>query len=333
MNSENPDGLDIQTPPRFSMIFIIHGDGDYLYHNISGNAVQADEETLSGAIQVAVRNPEAEVFIFHEKPRKRFFLFFPLHDGKFYHFRNGRKIVEKTYSRDQWSLQKAPQIMENQQYTMVPTRTPIRFFLYFGHEIPEFHGKGYNASYSDRTFTVHDLADGLKWFTRDSAKFDLMVLSTCFNGSPHTIKALAPYARTIIASPDNLHLSYFDLRSLERLEFGLADGDIAAFAEKYAFQSFNKLTENIQTSVAVAVYNVDRVRGYLQSLNGFVEDAMKMELDEKPGIINHYDCAEDSAYTRAGMNSGVNLFYRPARFGRFKNKLNHSGWGCSRPQK
>ncbi len=333
LSREKMDRSDSPSPPRFSMIFIIHGDGDYLYHNNSGHAVQADEDALTGAIQVALQNPEAEVFIFHEKHKRHLLFLFPLRDGTFYYFSHGRKIVEEKYRRDPGSPREDQHILKYQQTYADLDTSPIRLFLYFGHEIPEIGGIGYNASYSDRTFTVRDLAGRLKWLTRDSTKFDLMVLSTCFNGSPHTIETMAPYARTIVASPENLHLSYFDLRSLERLDVGLGDGDIGSFAEKYAFQSFKKLSENNQTSVAVAVYDVDSVRGYLQTLDKTGDDHMTSLMDEKPGIFNHYDCAEDSAYFRQEMNKGVNVFYRPARFGRFKNKLNHSGWGCSRPQK
>ena len=93
-------------------------------------------------------------------------------------------------------------------------RAIVKIFLYSGHEIPEFGGAGYDASVPDRTFTVRDLQSGLQGFTGSSAKFDLLVLSTCFGGTPYTIGALGPYARYIIASPDNLHLSYFDFRAL-----------------------------------------------------------------------------------------------------------------------
>jgi hypothetical protein len=44
--------------------------------------------------------------------------------------------------------------------------------------------------------------------------------------------------------------------------------------------------------------------------------------------IEHCDCAEIPAYVLPTMNKGVNVFYRPALFGRSKNKLNHSGWEC-----
>ena len=52
---------------RYSIIFIIHGDNDYLYHDTSDNKFYADEETLAEAKRVAEENPQAEVFIFHKK--------------------------------------------------------------------------------------------------------------------------------------------------------------------------------------------------------------------------------------------------------------------------
>jgi small nuclear ribonucleoprotein (snRNP)-like protein len=204
-------------------------------------------------------------------------------------------------------------------------------FLYFGHEIPEFGGAGYDASYSHRTFTVHDLADGLKSITHDSTKFDLIVLSTCFNGTPYTISVLAPYARTIIASPDNLHLSYFDLHQFERLDVDLPDGDVAAFAKNFAHQAFDRLTEDIQTAVTVSVYDVERVQGYLNSVDSVYNHTLTTLKGETPGSsFAHCDCAENSAYVLPGMNEGIDIFYRPPRFGRLKYKLNHSGWECWR---
>ncbi len=60
----------------YSLVCVIHGDGDYLYHDTSGNEYNADEEALAGAKRVAQQNPRAEVFIFHQRPRRHFFFFF-----------------------------------------------------------------------------------------------------------------------------------------------------------------------------------------------------------------------------------------------------------------
>jgi hypothetical protein len=310
------------------MVFIIHGDGDYLYHDSGGNTYKADEKAFMAATIVALRNPQAEVFIFHEKPRKHTLLFFPLHDGKFYYYRHGRLLAKESYWRNQGPLYFDPEAELYHRFQAEEQPQMVRLFLYFGHEIPEFDGTGYDASYKHRAFTVHDLADGLKRIIPDSTKFDLIMLSTCFNGTPYTIAALAPFARTIIASPGNLHLSYLDPHPFERLDIGLRDGDTAAFSKKYAQQAFDRLTGDIQTAVTVAVYDVDRVQGFLQAVDSTYAQALTTLQGQKQGSFEHCDCADDSAYVLPGMSEGVEVFYRPPRFGRLKNKQNHSGWEC-----
>ena len=310
---------------KFSIVFIIHGDNDYLYHDTSGNKFYADEETLSEAKRIAGKNPNAEVFIFHQKPTSYFLFFFPLKDGESYYYRNGRLIAHELYWRDRELSNLDTELEFYNSFCAKSQPKSANMFLYFGHEIPEYGGYGYDASYPDRTFTVLDLANGLKGQTKDSTKFDLMVLSTCFGGTPYTIGTLGPYARTIIASPDNLHLSYFDLSSLESLELGLQDGDIPAFADRFAHQSFDRLTGVIQTAVSVAVYDVDSVQEYLHSVYPIYENTLNTLSEKKksfPATNEHCDCADIPEYTLPTMNRGVDVFYRPALFGRSKNKQN-----------
>jgi len=316
---------------KFSIVFIIHGDGDYLYHDTSGNKYYADEEALAGAKRVAEENPLAEVFIFHQKPTSHFLFFFPLRDGEFYYYRNGRLIANELYWRDQELSNLDNEVKFYKTFCADSQPERVNMFLYFGHEIPEFGGAGYDASYPDRTFTIHNLASGMKGFTSDSSKFDLLVLSTCYGGTPYTIGMLGSYARTIIASPGNLHLSYFDLRSLESLELSLQDGDVPAFANRFAQQSFDRLIWDIQTAVSVAVYDVDSVQEYLHSVYPAYENTLNTLREKKksfPATNEHCDCADIPEYTLPTMNRGVDVFYRPAIFGRLKNKQNHSGWEC-----
>jgi hypothetical protein len=277
---------------------------------------------------VAERNPQAEVFIFHEKPRKHAMLFFPLRDGRFYYYREGRLLAKESYWRDQGSSRFDPEVTLYHRFSVGGQPPPMRFFLYFGHEIPEYDGLGYDASYSHRTFNIGDLSDGLKQMTRDSTLFDLVVLSTCFNGTPHTISALSSYARTIVASPDNLHLSYFDLHPFEQLDVGLQDGDAAAFANDFARRTFDRLSEELQTAISVAVYDVDRVQGYLHAVDPIYDHTLTTLKAQSPGFSEHYDCAEDAAYALPERSEGVDVFYRPPRFGRLQHKQNHSGWEC-----
>ena len=324
----------------YSIVFIIHGDGDYVYHDTGGKEYKADEEALEGAILVALQNPRAEVFIYHQRPKKHFLFFFPLPDGRFYYYRNGRLIANESYWRDNEQSRFEPEVGLYRRFRPENQREVLRMFVYSGHEIPEFGGAGYDASYPDRAFTVHDLQVGLDGFTRDSAKIDLMILSTCFGGTPYTIESLGSSARYIVASPDNLHLSYFDLRELDRLDRSLRSDSVLAFAQRFARQSFNRLTRNIQTSVSVAVYNVDSVRQFLHSIHAAYDHTLTaLSGQTRASVLSteRCDCADLPAYVLPTMSDGVDVFYRAARFGRSRGKMNHSGWECwkvveSRPE-
>ena len=318
---------------QYSIVFIIHGDGEYLYHDTNGNEYEADEEALVSAKRVAQQNPYAEVFIFHQRPSRHFLLFFPLRDGEFYYYRNGRLIANESYWRDQEKSNFDPEVGLYQRFSANNQREMVSIFLYCGHEIPEFGGAGYDASYPDRTFNVHDFANGLKDLTHNSTRFDLMVLSTCFNGTPHTIGTLAPFARYIIASPDNLHLSYFDLHSLERLDLSLRNEDMPALAKKFAYQAFDRLTRDIQTAVSIAVYEVDSVKEFLNSVQEIYDNTLTIlngETQTSMAKVEHCDCADIPAFVLPTMNNGVEIFYRPAQFGKLKHKQNHSGRECWR---
>jgi hypothetical protein len=165
----------------------------------------------------------------------------------------------------------------------------------------------------------------------DSARFDLLILSTCFGGTPYTIGALGQFSRTIIASPGNLHLSYFDLNSLERLDLGLADGDVPAFARRFAQRAFDRLTRDLQTDVSVAVYDADRVQEFLRSVEGIYDRTLTtLTMQSSLAAIERCDCADLPAFVLPTMTEGVDILYRPARFGRLKDKQDHSGWECWR---
>jgi hypothetical protein len=325
-----PPGDEGGLPARYSIVCIIHGDGSYLYHDERGDAKRADEVTLAKAKTVAERNTQAEVFIFHERRRRHRLLLFPLRDGTFYYYRHGRLLAQESYWRDQGQSRFDPEMELYNRFGADESPEMVRLFLYFGHEIPEFDGAGYDASYKNRAFTVADLAAGLKGITCDSTKVDLVVLSTCFSGTPHTIATLAPYARYVVASPDNLHLSYFDLRPLEHLDIGLRQADVSEFANTFAHHAFDTLTEDLQTAVTVVVYDVDGVRRFLSSVDSIYDRALTAMQENPPASIEHCDCAEDPAYALPGMNEGVTVLYRPSRFGRLKDKERHSGWECWR---
>lgn len=329
--SESQQDLGSAVEIKYSLVFVIYGDGDYSYHDTSDNNYNADEETLINAKKAAMENPKAEVFIFHQKPRTNFLFFFPQKDGEFYYYRNGKLIANESYWRDQEKSNFDIETAYYNQFHVVNQNKLIKMFLYFGHEVPEFGGAGYDESYTDRTFNIDDLAIGLKGLTTDSSLFDLTILSTCFGGTPYTISKLGSSSKIIIASPENLHLSYFDISALERLDVNLKDGDVQAFAKHFAKQSFDKLTKSIQTEVSVVVYDVEKVQKFLNS----IKDDYNKTLNSLKGMtqanlaeIKHCDCADITAYQISTISNGVDVLYRPAKFGRSKNKQSHSGWEC-----
>ncbi len=314
----------------YSIVFVIHGDGDYLLHDTRGDEFKADELALADAKMVAALNPEGDVYIFHQKPSAHFLLFFPIHDGEFFYYHNGRLAANELYWRDDERSNFDREVALYQQFHGEYQSEMMSMFLYFGHEIPEFDGKGYDGSYPDKSFTVNDLATGLKNFTSNSAKFDLLSLATCYGGTPYTISTLGPYARFIVASPENLHLSYFDLHSMIRLDTSLQVRDISSFSKRFARQAFDRLSIEVQTTISIAVYDMDRVEHLLPNAVTVYEQTYQSMNDEKKTEIERCDCSELPAYQLPTMNNGVDVFYRPARFGRSKQKLQHSGWECLR---
>lgn len=63
-------------PPKYSLLIMIHRDANYVFHHTSGVAYHADEVALARARRVALANPQAEVFIFHEKPLRKTLFYF-----------------------------------------------------------------------------------------------------------------------------------------------------------------------------------------------------------------------------------------------------------------
>lgn len=327
MPAPDDGALSGATPPRYSLVFIIHGDGDYLYHNTAGEARRADEDILARARDIAERMPDAEVAIFHQIPRRHVLFLVPRHDGRAYYYRRGQFLGRTSYWRDQGNSHFSPETRLYTQFAGAGSRPPVQMTFYFGHELPEFNGNGYDASYPDRPVTIRDFADGLGALAAGSGKIDLLVLATCYGGTPHTIGALAPYARYIIASPDNLHLSYFDIEPLAQLGTGPAMEDMAAFASRFAVNAFDRLVSEIQTAASVVVYDVEATNAYRAAVARDYDHALSLARG-MPASANHCDCADDSTYARPGMGEGLTVLYRAPRFGRMKNAQHHSGWAC-----
>lgn len=313
---------------RVSLVFFIHGDGDYLYHDDAGRALRADEAALSGAQHAAEANPQAEVFIFHEKRKTRAWLFFPKHDGEFFYYRGGVLAAHEEYRRGSHPSQFAYAAGRYRRFRSHGEGDVTTIVLYYGHEIPETGGEGYHASYEDMPFTIDTLAAGLRLMQEGGAPFDIAVVSTCYNGTPRSIAALAPYARYIIASPDNLHLSYFTFHSFALPESAASGATSAALARTMARDAFETLSRTVQTAVSVAVYDAQLVQPYIQTVDSLYARSLEALKEHPDAVRDHCDCAQRSGFSAPDMGRGVDIFYRPARFGQKKSAAAHSGWEC-----
>ena len=256
-----------------------------------------------------------------------------------FYYRHGKLLAEESYRRDQGQSRFDPEVELFYKYMQkfVPLFCAedqpelVRFFLYFGHEIPEFGGLGYDASCRKRTFTVDDLAGGLKGLIRDSTKFDLIVLSTCFGGTPHTPSLCLLLSRDTSSLPPKIFTSHTLISNRLSVWISFCMKEImSAFATNYARQAFERLSEDIQTAVSVAVYDVERVREYLNAAGSVYDHTLCTVKQQPPESVEHCDCVEEPDYVLPGMSEGVDIFYRPPNFGRSKYKMNHSGWECWR---
>lgn len=308
----------------YRLIYVIHGDANYLYHDEDGNGLQADEQKVAEAKEVARRARKGEVFIFHQKPERKILWLFPRKDRVFLHYRNGRLINREKYSPES---SRKTLVAESRLYESHRSPQSSRnIFLYFGHKIPDdsklpYHGSRPEAAFSDYLFT-----NGMQLFLADDQRFDLTVLSTCDNGTPRIAYRMSTVSRYLLASPQDLHLSHIDTRSLLQLEG--SQKPVYDLAVSLAQETYNRLSKIMETSVTLSVYD-------LQSDNFFpltqaYADYQSQLMDETVAQEN-IDCSGLPFWDKEFEATVPNVFYKPAAFGPHADKQSHSGWGC-RPQ-
>lgn len=349
-NVSRQDEDDLLKPDsiKYRIVYYIHGDGSYLYHDSQGGDIQADERMVQQAISVAEGLPNSEVFIFHQKPKEHFLFFFPLKDGEFYFFRNGKQVDNESYNSNPSLLNldiEAAFFRENAAYVRdLPGRTVRNFFLYYGHEIPETDGRGYNDSYPEKPFSIDNLAKALKLFESmpqiGDSKFDFLLLSTCYNGTPGVISRLSPYASFIMASPEYLHLSYISSDYLKKLPETIKNGDMHAYLKKFAENAFQNLKENTRTMITISLYDSEKVKNFLENNNFARDENLKPQEEEETGSAARnsetagcIDCSRLASFDLNAAKKGIDLYYSPPQFGKYKDKLTHSGWGCPGSEK
>jgi hypothetical protein len=313
---------------KSTLVFFIHGDGSYLYHDAKGKRLEADKVILRQAIVMAQSCPRAEVFIFHQKPRRKWLFLIDRPDGSFYYFRNGAQLASGSYHRRTHLSELDSEIEIFKTYRDPGTQERASGFLYFGHALTELGGKSPRQS-----MNVRGLAQGMSCLLSEVdpnlPKFDLVVLSVCYSGTPGIVTEIAPYSRYILASAEDLHLAYLDIQPLRHFsEVGFSE--VHRFAKEMASQSFARLKEWTQTSIALAVYDTDKLAPFLQAAQGGqpVGWARQSQNSSQPVTVKYCDCVERPSAATEIPSTGVEVYYQPPRFGRLKNKTKHSGWTC-----
>jgi hypothetical protein len=317
-----------QNPPEYTIIYVIHGDSDYLYHTSNGAPRQADEHVMQEARQTARRAKHGEVFIFHQNPESKILWFFPRKDRQFYYYRNGKLVHKQRYSPHSKTQSFVTEAKLYQKYSQNPTSStaPV-IFLYMGHEIPETSRYPYDLSRPSARFDTNTFVQGVKSFLgkRDSS-FGLAVISTCNNGTPAMVQKLSPFTHYILASPEDLHLSQINTGRLSSL---LEDGNtIEQTADSIATHTFKRLKGFLQTDITLSLYDTQKIKKYLPHLAQKYE-AYLQSLPARDLLKDNIDCAELPFFHTPKMDDGVKVWYQPSPFGRkTRADSTFSGWGC-----
>ena len=280
---------------------------------------QADAETLREAFAAARSMPRAEVFVFHQRPHDRLLGLLPRDDGTFYHFRRGRLVRQTTYEQNRSAALSAEARLVHRHRAARPDSSLFSAALYYGHAIPEAARPGYHRSAPDVPFGIDALADGLGQL-RPDGPFDAVVLSTCDGGTPHTLTALAPHARSVLAAPGDLHLSFIDADLLPTVASATAP---EAWTGRLADRAFDRLTDRVTTAVRLATYDVDRVAPAARRMASEV----RPDTSTTPTGARHVDCRRTLG--ASVDTTGVRVWHRAARFGPRADRASHSGWACT----
>ena len=313
---------------NYSVIYYIHADSDYLYHNPDRQPVKGNSEVLETAFEVGEAARSGEVLIYHQQRERKLLGLFPRRSSRFYHYKYGQ-LVNRVKFRHQDKkedfLATEVQLM-NQYRAHSLADNHQNYFLYFGHEIPTETGKGYHRSQSGIDVNTASFAKGLQNFLlADDDRFSLVVLSTCNNGTPAMAELLIPFADAMLASPQNLHLSHIDSDRMNLLEI---EPEISPLqlGHSMAEKTYQRLEATVHTTITLALYDFKDIRDYIHTLTPLT--ALNNTTDRSVQFQDNIDCAQINPLEFEFYRQGVETWYKPARFGRQSGKSDHSGWGC-----
>ena len=316
------------TDVSYSVIYYIHADSDYLYHDPEGQPVRENSGVLATAFEVAEQAGSGEVFIYHQRPERKLLGLFRGRSSRLYHYRNGQlhnRVKYRHPDKKETFLATEAQLL-NQYRAQNRSDNHQSYFLYFGHEIPLVNGTGYHRSLADIDVNTVSFAKGIQNFLLSSEdRFDLVVLSTCNNGTPSMAELLVPFTNVMLASPQNLHLSHFDSGKMALLEKEPGISPLQ-LGHSMAEQTYKRLEATVHTTITLALYDLKHVQSYIHALTSLT--AANKAPDRSVQFQDNVDCAELSILNPERYRKGVKTWYKPTRFGRQSGRLEHSGWGC-----
>ena len=313
---------------EYSVIFYIHADADYLYHDKEGIPVQGNSLVFDTALKVAEEAKSVEVFVFYQQSEKKFLGLFPRKKSRLYHYTNGRLSTRVKYRHSDKSedFLTTEAWLHKQYQTHSRNKAQQNHFLYFGHEIPENNGKKYHRTLPEIAVNTTSFSAGIqKFLLTDEHRFDLVVLSTCNNGTPVMAEHLMSFSDVLLASPQNLHLSHIDSRRLNLMESSPKVSSIQV-AESMAEQTFRRLETDINTTITLTVYDFELIQDYKNELQNFAREYESMKAIQY--ISDNIDCSEVEFFDDELFRRGIITWYTPAKFGRKAHTYSHSGWGC-----
>jgi hypothetical protein len=314
--------------PEYTIIYVVHGDSDYLYHTPNGSARQSDEHAMKEALQTARRAKHGQVFIFHQNAEHKILWLFPKKDREFFYFRGGKLVHKQRYSPHSNLKSFVTEAKLYQKYARNPnsSNAPV-IFLYIGHEVPVTFNYPYDLSRPKARFDTNTFVQGVKSFlSGKGSSFSLVVISTCNNGTPAMVQKLSSYTHYILASPENLHLSQINT---ERLSSFLENGNtVLQTADSMAAHTFKRLKGFLQTTITLSLYDTHETKKYLPVLAKKYETYLQTLASENL-LKDNIDCADLPFFHISEKNNGVKVWYKSSPFGRkAKADSSFSGWGC-----
>ncbi|MCH8496440.1 MAG: hypothetical protein LAT57_12525, partial [Balneolales bacterium] len=308
---------ETETNIDYSIIYYIHADSDYLYHNSDGDRIQGSTQALNSAIEVAQAAKSGEVLIYHHRRERKWLGLIPRSSSQLYHFRFGLMVNQINYRHAKNSNAfLSDEIKLTHEFRTLNQGANHRYYLlYFGHEIPIQSSRGYHRSQPDVEVDTQSFANGIRGFlSTDTDVFDIVVLSTCNNGTPTMANHLSSTSKVMLASPQNLHLSHMNSSKMTLLE-SYPEISPLSLGRSIAEQSFQQLEASVNSTITLALYDLDIVKNYTSSFSQQIDEG-----NTTTQFFDNIDCADVLNQDIARFEDGVETWFKPAHFGRQASK-------------